>query len=115
MFWLLFAGSIWGFVLLVFQPNRERIREAKAECRLLEQEIADLADRAAHLRRWAEALAAGDREAWASVAREKVGWLAPGERVLGSKTATRSMTRLGAQGTGTKRPEDKGDCPLYFR
>ena len=86
MFWLLFAGSIAGFVLLVFQPNRERIREARAECRLLEQEIAEFGARAAHMRRWAEALGAGDREAWASVARERLSWLAPGERVLGKRT-----------------------------
>ena len=82
MFWVLFAGSVAGFVLLVFQPNRERVREARAECRLLEQEIAALSGRAAHLRRWAAALSAGDADAWAAVARERLGWLAPGERVL---------------------------------
>lgn len=89
MFWLLFAGSIAGFVLLVFQPNRERIREVRAECRLLEQEIAEFGGRSAHMRRWAEALRANDREAWTSVARERLGWLAPGERVLGRRGTKR--------------------------
>jgi hypothetical protein len=92
-FWLLLAGSIAGFVLLVFQPNRERLREARAECRLLGQEIGSLEARAAALRRWVEALGAGEPDAWSAVARERLGWLAPGERVLASQVGSRSEAR----------------------
>ena len=115
MFWFLFAGSIAGFVLLVFQPNRERIREARAECRLLEQEIAELGERAAHLRRWAVARGAGDRDAWASVARERLGWLAPGERVLGSRSRPRRPDNVVTDPTGPGPEARAGRGEVSFR
>ncbi len=80
-FWMAVAGSISACVLLVFEPNRARIREAEAEVRLLRQEIGALDERVAHLRGWERALSRDDPEAWAALAREKLGWLSPGEEV----------------------------------
>ena len=82
LFWMALAASIAGFVLLVFRPNRDRLGEAEAEARLLRAEIASLESRVAHLRRWQRSLATGDRDAWASVARERLGWLEPGEEMI---------------------------------
>jgi hypothetical protein len=93
LFWILLTVSLAGFVLLSFRPNRERIREARAECRLMRQEIAELSERSAHLRRWAAALVADDPQAWASVARERYGWRAPDEIVLGHDEAPRQAVR----------------------
>jgi cell division protein FtsB len=86
-FWIVLAGSIAGFVLLVFRPNRDRIRAAEAECRLLRQEITALESDVAQLRSWERALGSGDAEAWGAVARSRAGWVAPGERVM--RTAPR--------------------------
>ena len=82
LFWIALAGSIAGFVLLVFRPNRERTREVEAECRLVRSEIAALEARVARLRRWERSLASGDRDAWASVARERLGWVERGEQII---------------------------------
>jgi len=81
-FWIALAGSIAAFVLLVFRPNRDRIRAAEAECRLLRREIAALEPSVARLRGWERALAAGDPEAWAAVARSRGGWVGPGEKMM---------------------------------
>jgi cell division protein FtsB len=82
LFWIALAGSIAGFVLLVFRPNRDRTREVVAECRLVRSEIAALEARVARLRRWERSLASGDRDAWASVARERLGWVERGEEII---------------------------------
>jgi cell division protein FtsB len=81
-FWIALAGSVAGFVLLVFRPNRDRIRGAEAECRLLRQEITALESNVARLRSWERSLAAGDPEAWGLLARSRAGWVGPGERVM---------------------------------
>ncbi len=81
-FWIALAGSIAGFVLLVFRPNRDRIRAAESECRLLRQEITALESDVAQLRSWERALGSGDAEAWGAVARSRAGWVAPGESVM---------------------------------
>ena len=59
-FWIALAGSIAAFVLLVFRPNRDRIRAAESECRLLRSEIAALEPNVARLRGWERALAGED-------------------------------------------------------
>ncbi len=82
LFWMALAASIAGFVLLVFGPNRDRRAEAEAEARLLGAEIASFESRVARLRRWQRSLATRDRDAWASVARSRLGWLSPGERII---------------------------------
>jgi len=82
LFWIALAGSIAGFVLLVFRPNRDRTREVVAECRLVRSEITALEARVARLRRWERSLASGDRDAWASVARERLGWVERGEEII---------------------------------
>jgi cell division protein FtsB len=94
VFWIALAAAVAGFVLLEFRPNRDRIREARAERRLLEREIASLEGRIARLRLWERRLAEGDREAWAAVAREKLGWLAPGERLLRAGSRPRGRRDL---------------------
>jgi len=81
-FWIALAGSVAAFVLLVFRPNRDRIRAAEAECRLLREEIAALEPKVERLRGWERSLAAGDPEAWAAVARSRAGWVKPGEKVM---------------------------------
>ena len=81
-FWIFLAGSIAAFVLLVFKPNRQRLRETEAERALLRSEIVQLNERVSHLRAWEQSLSSGDREAWSSLARERLGWLAPGETLL---------------------------------
>ena len=83
LFWIVLAGAIAAAVLLVFRPNRLALRQAEAECRLLRQEIAGFQARVEHLRGWERALASGDPSAWAAIARERLGWLAPGEEVSG--------------------------------
>jgi cell division protein FtsB len=88
-FWIALAGSIAGFVLLVFRPNRDRIRAAEAECRLLRQEITALESKVTRLRSWERSLAAGDAEAWGAVARSRAGWVGPGERVMRPPDAER--------------------------
>ena len=82
LFWIALAGSIAGFVLLVFRPNRDRTRDVVAECRLVRSEITALEARVARLRRWERSLASGDRDAWASVARERLGWVERGEQII---------------------------------
>jgi len=82
-FWIALAGSIAAFVLLVFRPNRDRIRAAEAECRLLRAEIEALEPNVARLRGWERSLAAGDPDAWAAVARSR-GWVGSGEKVIRS-------------------------------
>lgn len=82
IFWLLLIGAVAGFLLLVFKPNRDAIREARAECELLEIEIKSLTLRVEDLRRWERSLITGDRDAWSLIARERLGLLAPGERVV---------------------------------
>ena len=78
--------SIATFVLLVFKPNRQRLRETESERMLLRAEISQHEERVSHLRAWERSLSSGDREAWSSLARERLGWLAPGETLLaGSK------------------------------
>ncbi len=85
-FWIALAGSIAAFVLLVFRPNRDRIRAAESECRLLRSEIESLEPNVARLRGWERSLAADDPEAWAAVARSRAGWVKPGETVMRSTT-----------------------------
>lgn len=92
LFWIALAGSIAGFVLLVFRPNRDRIRAAEAECRLLRSEIESLEAGVARLRSWERSLAAGDREAWGAVARERLGWVRPGEKVVRPPAARDART-----------------------
>ncbi len=82
LFWMALAASIAGFVLLVFRPNRDRLAEAEAEARLLAAEIVSFESRVARLRRWQRSLATRDRDAWASVARSRLGWLSPGEKMI---------------------------------
>jgi hypothetical protein len=74
----------------VFKPNRARLREAEAEKALLSSEIAQLEGRAANLRAWERSLSAGDADAWSSLARERLGWLAPGEQLLSAELPGRS-------------------------
>lgn len=81
IFWVLLVVSVAAFVLLGFRPNRERLREMRMESALLGQEIGAMEARLEHLRGWARALASDDRDAWACVVREKLGWLAPGEKI----------------------------------
>jgi hypothetical protein len=81
-FWIVLAGSIAAFVLLVFKPNRQRLQETEAERLLLRAEISQFEERVSHLRSWERSLSAGDREAWSSLARGRLGWLAPGETLL---------------------------------
>lgn len=89
-FWIALAGSIAGFVLLVFRPNRDRIRAAEAECRLLRQEIASIESNVAQFRGWERSLAAGDPEAWGAVARSRAGWVGPGEKIMRRTAARRA-------------------------
>ncbi len=89
-FWIALAGSIAAFVLLVFRPNRDRIRAAESECRLLRSEIAALEPNVTRLRGWERSLAADDPEAWAAVARSRAGWVRPGERVMHSSAPART-------------------------
>ncbi len=102
LFWIALAGSVAGFVLLVFRPNRDRIREAEAECRLVRSEIAALEGCVARLRRWERSLASGDRDAWASVARERLGWLQPGEEIVRPRI-TRSRGQEAGRPPGPQR------------
>jgi len=81
-FWIALAGSIAAFVLLVFKPNRQRLREAEMEQALLRAEISQLEARVTNLRAWEHSLTSGDRDAWSSLARERLGWLAPGETLI---------------------------------
>lgn len=98
LFWIALAGSVAAFVLLVLKPDRERLREAEAEARLLATEVAALEERLAHLRGWERSLAAGDREAWVALARGRLGWLGPGERRLDpGGLASRAGGRDGSQ------------------
>jgi hypothetical protein len=93
IFWIALAGSIAAFMLLVFKPNRQRLSEIEAEQLLLSTEIVQLEARATRLRAWDRSLSAGDREAWSSLARERLGWLAPGETlVVGSAATTPSRS-----------------------
>jgi hypothetical protein len=88
LFWIALAGSIAAFVLLVFRPNRDRIRAAEAECRLLRSEIESLEPNVTRLRGWERSLAADDVEAWSAVAR-RAGWVRPGETVMRSGSRPR--------------------------
>lgn len=82
IFWMLLVGAVAGFLLLVFKPNRDAIREAQAECDLLRAEIKALTLRVKDLQRWERSLITGDRDAWSLIARERLGLLAPGESVV---------------------------------
>ncbi len=107
-FWIALAGSIAGFVLLVFRPNRDRIRAAEAECRLLRLEIESLESNVARLRSWERSLAAGDPEAWGAVARSRAGWVARGEKVMRPPATRRARS-------GAMPPEGIARAPLGRR
>jgi hypothetical protein len=81
-FWIALAGSLAAFVLLVFKPNRARLRETEIEKTLLNAEISQLDRQASRLRAWERSLSSGDADAWSHLARERLGWLKPGEQLL---------------------------------
>ena len=104
-FWIFLAGSIAAFVLLVFKPNRQRLRETESERALLRSEIVQLNERVTNLRSWEQSLSSGDREAWSSLARERLGWLAPGERLLADGRSDSSQPSSGSRRRNTSGPD----------
>jgi hypothetical protein len=78
-YWLIFVSILAGWFLFIFAPQRERLQMLQDRTQVLKNHrAAELRERKRMERSIAE-LQRGDPRAWERAARDRLGWIEPGE------------------------------------